>query len=63
MLDVFFLGGHYDFVLWVAAQDPMELRSFVLHDLSEHRAIASTETSVVLEHRRGTNFNAPPQAD
>ncbi len=63
VLNVFFLGGHYDFVLWVAASNPTELRAFVLHDLSEHRAIASTETSVILDHQRGTNFNAQFEQD
>ncbi|GAA1372044.1 hypothetical protein GCM10009638_03790 [Luteococcus sanguinis] len=63
VLNVFFLGGHYDFVLWVAASNPTELRAFVLHDLSEHRAIASTETSVILDHQRGTDFNAQFEQD
>lgn len=51
--DVYFLGGQHDFVVMVAVAGQEELRRLVLEDLSSHKAIASTETSVVLEHRRG----------
>ncbi|MEL4356496.1 MULTISPECIES: Lrp/AsnC family transcriptional regulator [unclassified Luteococcus] len=57
VLHVIFLGGHCDFVVWVAMGDPTELRDFVLRDLSNDKAIASTETCVIMEHRRGQNFD------
>lgn len=54
--DVFFLGGHHDFVLRVAVSGQQELRRLVLDDLSSHREIAGTETSIILDHRRGEAF-------
>ncbi|MEL4504775.1 Lrp/AsnC ligand binding domain-containing protein [Luteococcus sp. H138] len=57
VLHVLFLGGHCDFVVWAALADPAELRKFVLEDLSRDRAIANTETCVIMEHRRGQAFD------
>jgi DNA-binding Lrp family transcriptional regulator len=56
VLDVFFLGGHYDFVVHVAVPDPAALRAFVIDELSSHKEISGTETSVILERRRGRGF-------
>lgn len=59
VLSVFFLGGHFDLVIWVAMAGAAELRDFVLSDLSSHKAIASTETSVLLERYRGQDLASP----
>lgn len=53
VLDVFFTAGHADLVVSVAVPDSHALRDFVLNDLNSHKAIAGTETSVVLQHWRG----------
>lgn len=53
VLDVFFLAGPHDLVVRVACADPPALRDFVVEELNGHAAVASTETSVILEHHLG----------
>lgn len=60
VLDVFFMAGHYDFIVWVAVADPSALRDFVINDLSSHKELAATETSVILDHWRGEEFEPLP---
>ncbi|MFT4009514.1 MAG: Lrp/AsnC family transcriptional regulator [Nocardioidaceae bacterium] len=55
VLNVFFLAGVNDFLIQVAAETPDALREFVIRHLSASREFASTETSLVFEHVRGTN--------
>lgn len=51
VLQTFFLGGTEDFVLHVAARDSDDLREFVVEHLSANRAVASTRTSLIFDHR------------
>lgn len=53
VIEVFFLAGARDLLIRVAVADAAELRDFVMNELSRHREIALTETSLVLEHLRG----------
>jgi DNA-binding Lrp family transcriptional regulator len=48
--NVFFVAGEQDFFVHVVAHDTAELRRFVLVNLSGSPEVASTETSVILEH-------------
>lgn len=54
VLDVYFLAGADDFLLHVAVRDTDELRRFVVEQLSDSPDVASTETSLVFEHLRGS---------
>jgi len=53
VINVYFLAGSDDFLLQVAARDADDLREFVTAHLSASHDFASTETSLVFEHRRG----------
>ncbi len=53
VLMVFHLTGVTDYLVWVAASDPQELREFVVDHLATHPAVAHAETSLIYEHRRG----------
>jgi DNA-binding Lrp family transcriptional regulator len=53
VLMVFHLTGVTDYLVWVAAADPQELREFVVDHLATHPAVAHAETSLIYEHRRG----------
>ena len=55
VLNVFFLAGSDDFQIHVAATSPDALREFVVQHLSASRQVASTETSLIFEHVRGTD--------
>jgi DNA-binding Lrp family transcriptional regulator len=64
VLDVFFLTGAYDLAVRLAVASPAALRDFVIRELSASAAVASTETSVVMEHLPGPGLtpvtsNAP----
>ncbi|QLQ16897.1 MAG: Lrp/AsnC family transcriptional regulator [Micropruina sp.] len=59
VLEVFFLGGHHDFIVHVAVADSAALRDFVTVELSSHKETSGTETSIVLEHRRGNQLEPP----
>ena len=50
VLNVFFLAGHNDFQIHVAARTAEELRELVVTHLSGNRDIASTETNLIFEH-------------
>lgn len=50
---VFHLTGVTDYLVWVAAADPQDLRGFVVDHLVTHPAVAHAETSLIYEHRRG----------
>lgn len=54
VLNVYFLAGTVDFVIQVAAASPDGLRQFVTDHLSASREFATTETSLVFEHLRGS---------
>jgi DNA-binding Lrp family transcriptional regulator len=54
VLNVYFLAGTVDFLVQVAASSPDDLREFVTRHLSASREFASTETSLVFEHVRGS---------
>lgn len=53
VLMVFHLTGVTDYLVWVAAADPQQLREFVVDHLATHPAVAHAETSLIYEHRRG----------
>src|SRR5579859_7813112 len=53
VLMVFHLTGVTDYLVWVAASDPQELRDFVVDHLATHPSVAHAETSLIYEHRRG----------
>ncbi len=53
VLMVFHLTGVTDYLVWVAASDPQQLREFVVDHLATHPAVAHAETSLIYEHRRG----------
>jgi DNA-binding Lrp family transcriptional regulator len=53
VLMVFHLTGVTDYLVWVAASDPQDLREFVVGHLATHPAVAHAETSLIYEHRRG----------
>jgi DNA-binding Lrp family transcriptional regulator len=53
VLSVFHMTGQTDYLVWVAASDPQDLREFVVDHLATHPAVAHAETSLIYEHRRG----------
>jgi DNA-binding Lrp family transcriptional regulator len=53
VLMVFHLTGVTDYLVWVAATDPQDLREFVVDHLATHPSVAHAETSLVYEHHRG----------
>lgn len=53
VLMVFHLTGVTDYLVWVAASDPQDLREFVVDHLATHPSVAHAETSLIYEHRRG----------
>jgi DNA-binding Lrp family transcriptional regulator len=54
VMDVYFLAGADDFILHVAARDTEDRRSFVVDNLNADADVASTQTSLIFEHLRGT---------
>ena len=57
---VFHLAGATDYLVWVAASDPHQLREFVVDHLATHPAVAHAETSLIYEHSRGPGIWARP---
>jgi DNA-binding Lrp family transcriptional regulator len=55
VISLFFLAGQNDYLIQLAAPDADALRDFVLEHLSSHPAVQHTETTLVFEHRPGTN--------
>lgn len=53
VLSVFHMTGETDYLLWVAAVDPHDLREFVVEHLASDPAVARAETSIIYEQRRG----------
>jgi DNA-binding Lrp family transcriptional regulator len=53
VLMVFHLTGVTDYLVWVAAADPQDLREFVVDHLATHPSVAHAETSLIYEHQRG----------
>jgi DNA-binding Lrp family transcriptional regulator len=53
VIDVYFLAGADDFILYVAARDTDDLRSFVVDNLNADADVAGTQTSLIFEHLRG----------
>ena len=50
---VYFLAGADDFLLEIAVADSIELRDFVVDQLSAHQEVLSTETNLIFEQLRG----------
>lgn len=50
VLGLFHTAGADDYLLHVAARDAQELRDFVLEYLTEHPAVAHTQTSLIFEN-------------
>lgn len=59
VLNVFFLGGHDDFLIHIALADSAGLRDFVLDQLSSHPEVAATQTNIIFEHTRGSAWSKP----
>ena len=55
VISLFFLAGQNDYLIQLAAPDADALRDFVLEHLSSHPSVQHTETTLVFEHRPGTN--------
>jgi len=55
LISLFFLAGQNDYLIQLAAPDADALRDFVLEHLSSHPSVQHTETTLVFEHRPGTN--------
>ena len=55
VIEVYFLAGSRGLLVRVAMADSAGLRDFVLNELNQHAAVASTETSTVVEHFRGVH--------
>lgn len=53
VLNVYFLAGADDFLVHVAAEDPDDLRAFVVEQLSSAPEVALTETKLIFQHKRG----------
>ncbi|MCU1524061.1 MAG: AsnC family transcriptional regulator [Microbacteriaceae bacterium] len=47
VLNVFFLGGADDFLIYVACASTAKLRDFVAQQLSMDNSVASTQTNIV----------------
>lgn len=54
VLNIYFLAGNDDFLIHVALADSAALRDFVLDQLSASPEVASTQTTIIFEHVRGT---------
>lgn len=54
VLNIYFLAGNDDFLIHVALADSTALRNFVLDQLSAYPEVASTQTTIIFEHVRGT---------
>jgi DNA-binding Lrp family transcriptional regulator len=55
VISLFFLAGQNDYLIQLAAPNADALRDFVLEHLSSHPSVQHTETTLVFEHRPGTN--------
>ncbi|WP_298803391.1 Lrp/AsnC family transcriptional regulator [uncultured Pseudokineococcus sp.] len=55
VVDVFFLAGRDDYLVHLVAPSSDALRELVLEHLSSHPLVQHTETSLVFEHRAGTD--------
>jgi DNA-binding Lrp family transcriptional regulator len=53
VISIFHMTGATDYLLWVAAQDPHDLREFVVEHLASDPAVAHAETSLIYEQVRG----------
>ncbi len=53
VLSIFHMTGATDYLVWVAATDPHDLREFVVEHLASEPAVAHAETSLIYEHVRG----------
>lgn len=61
VVGLFHMAGSDDYLLHVAARDAAELRDFVLNYLTEHPAVAHTETNLIFEHVSGDGWTALSQ--
>jgi DNA-binding Lrp family transcriptional regulator len=53
VISIFHMTGATDYLLWVAAEDPHDLREFVVEHLASDPAVAHAETSLIYEQVRG----------
>lgn len=53
VISIFHMTGSTDYLLWVAAEDPHDLREFVVEHLASDPAVAHAETSLIYEQVRG----------
>jgi DNA-binding Lrp family transcriptional regulator len=53
VLSLFHMTGGDDYLLWVAAADPHDLREFVVEHLASHPSVAHAETNLIYEQVRG----------
>jgi DNA-binding Lrp family transcriptional regulator len=60
VLNVYLLAGPSDFLVHVAARSVVELRQFVIEDISRKPEVASTETSLIFQYAQAPGL---PTAD
>lgn len=61
VLSLFHMTGGDDYLLWVAAADPHDLREFVVEHLASHPSVGHAETNLIYEQVPGTGV-IPPDA-
>ncbi|MGX1933077.1 Lrp/AsnC family transcriptional regulator [Microbacterium resistens] len=54
VIQMFFLGGHDDFLLHIAVADSEQMRAFVVDHLSAQSSVASTRTSIIFDYHRNS---------
>ncbi len=59
VIQAFHVAGEDDFHLHVAVASPQALRDLVLHHVTVHRVVRSTETQLVFELRDGAGVLGP----
>ncbi|HVX52946.1 Lrp/AsnC family transcriptional regulator [Nocardioides sp.] len=56
VLNVFLLGGAYDFFVHIATSGTEDLNAFVIEHLSSNPDVAYTETNLIFQHARATHW-------
>jgi DNA-binding Lrp family transcriptional regulator len=56
LLSLFHMTGGDDYLLWVAAADPHDLREFVVEHLASHPSVSHAETNLIYEVVRGSGI-------
>ena len=52
ILNLYHMGGSYDYYVHMSVQDSEHLRQFVFKNITSREAVTSVETSLVFEHSR-----------